>query len=81
MKTYRVIWEIDIEANCPEDAVSLAREMQLDSNSGATVFCVAERGSSTLDLSQWAVIDLEDLDGTARKADEAETALKAEGVL
>lgn len=38
--TYRVVWEIDIDAELPEEAVWIARRYQLDPESIATVFTV-----------------------------------------
>lgn len=42
MPSYRVIWEIDIDAEDPNAAAKMAREIQLDNESIATVFGVAE---------------------------------------
>lgn len=42
MTTYRVKWEIDIEADSPEAAAVEAREIQLDFESIATYFEVFE---------------------------------------
>jgi hypothetical protein len=38
--TYRVTWEIDIEADSARDAARKAQEIQLDPSSTATVFKV-----------------------------------------
>jgi len=38
--SWRVIWEIDLEADSPEEAAIAAREMQEDAESIATVFTV-----------------------------------------
>jgi hypothetical protein len=43
MSEYRVTWEIDIEADSPREAAWQAREYQLDPDTGACVFEVAER--------------------------------------
>jgi hypothetical protein len=40
MKTYRVLWEIDISAETPEEAANKARKIQLNPESWATVFNV-----------------------------------------
>lgn len=40
MKTYLVVWEIELEAETPEDAARKAREIQLDPDSAATFFSV-----------------------------------------
>ena len=41
MATYRVTWEIDLEANSPREAAEQAQEIQRDPNSIATVFAVS----------------------------------------
>lgn len=41
MATYRVIWEIDIEADSPQEAASEAAAIQTDPESIATVFTVS----------------------------------------
>jgi len=38
MANYKVTWEIDIDADSPEEAAQIAREIQLDDCSTATVF-------------------------------------------
>ena len=38
MATYKVTWEIEIDADTPEEAVMEAREIQLDDMSEATAF-------------------------------------------
>lgn len=44
--TYRVVWEIDIEAETPEEAARKALEIQRDHSSGATVFdCINMAGN------------------------------------
>lgn len=43
MSEYRVIWEIDIEAETAEDAARQALEIQRNPESIATVFGVAKR--------------------------------------
>ena len=42
MKTYRVFWEIDVDADSPREAAEKAREIQLDALSCATVFGVQQ---------------------------------------
>lgn len=42
MPSYLVIWAIDIDAEDPNTAAKMAREIQLDDESIATVFGVAE---------------------------------------
>lgn len=52
MKTYRVVWEIDIEAETPEEAAKAARSIQLNPNSIATCFTVEDgEWDSYVDLS------------------------------
>ena len=41
MASYRVTWEVDIDAESHEAAALAAREMQLDPYSAATIFNVA----------------------------------------
>jgi len=43
MNTYRVTWEIDIEADTPEEAALQAREYQIMPDSCATCFTVTDR--------------------------------------
>jgi hypothetical protein len=40
MTTYRVVWEIDIEADCPEEAADNALKIQRDPSAEATCFDV-----------------------------------------
>lgn len=42
-KSYRVTWEIDIDAASPRDAAEKALNIQRDPNSIATVFAVVEK--------------------------------------
>lgn len=53
MKSYRVIWEIDIEAESPEDAAREAMLIQHDPTSWASVFDVydADGNQTQVDLS------------------------------
>ena len=43
MPLYRIVWEIDLDALNPGQAARLAREVQLDPTSTATVFEVTNR--------------------------------------
>jgi hypothetical protein len=55
MRTYKVMWEIDISADSPEEAAKRAREIQLDPESWATVFdvgCWHPRKRVQVDLSK-----------------------------
>jgi hypothetical protein len=48
IRTYKLIWEIDIDAASPKAAAKKAREYQLDPDSTATVFDVFnEKGKKT----------------------------------
>lgn len=48
MKSYRVVWEIDIEANSPQEAARRAFEVQHDTGTLADHFTVYdEDGNST----------------------------------
>ena len=40
MSTYRVIWEIDIEADSPDEAARVAQAIQRDQDSTATCYTV-----------------------------------------
>lgn len=59
MKTYRIEWKIDIEADSPMEAAQIARGYQLDRESIATVFDVIEMDFKTVHycdvdtLEQW----------------------------
>jgi hypothetical protein len=45
---FRVIWEIEIEADCPKEAVQRAREVQLRPDMPATVFEVWDHARQKL---------------------------------
>ena len=49
MTTYRVVWEIDIEADTPADAARQAREIQLDPTNIASCFHVFKSRGGELD--------------------------------
>lgn len=55
MKTYHVLWEIDVEAESPREAAEKAQAIQQDTQSIATVFDVIE-----MDGEDIKRIDLED---------------------
>ncbi len=59
MKSYLVRWEIDMEADSPEEAATKALIVQRDQDpeNSATVFDVGEKGTSGLAKS-WKRIDL-----------------------
>lgn len=48
MPTYHVTWEIDIEADSPEEAATVARYIQLDPENIATVFAVDHGDTRTV---------------------------------
>jgi hypothetical protein len=54
MKTYRVVWEIDIDADTPREAAKKALAIQRDFGSDATYFDVKD-GDGTV-----TEVDLED---------------------
>jgi hypothetical protein len=56
MTTYRVTWEIDIEADNPTDAAREARKIQRDLESTATVFAVSETFSPG--MTKISIVDL-----------------------
>ena len=52
MAHYLVVWEIDIDADSPEEAAREARAIQLDKESKATVFVLhSDNGTDTIDTS------------------------------
>lgn len=50
MNKYRVIWEIDIEAETPQEAAEMARVIQLDDTSLATRFSVKDQQGNTTEV-------------------------------
>jgi hypothetical protein len=42
VQTYRVIWEIDVEADSPKDAAELARNFQAAPDTIATIYDVRD---------------------------------------
>jgi len=48
IKTYNVIWEIDIDARSPVEAAKKALKIQRDTGSTATIFEVSEHGGENL---------------------------------
>lgn len=57
MGTYRVKWEIDIDADSLQDAANEARDAQQDPDNEATVFNVADLSRPIL---KWKMIDVWD---------------------
>jgi len=59
MRTMRVTWEIDIEADTPEEAAERALEIQRNQYSTATVFTVIDKGKKhEIDLTPSNPIDV-----------------------
>ena len=54
-KTYTVIWTIDLEATSPEVAAELAKEIQQDPDSTATVFEVMDEAGGTVTVDTNAI--------------------------
>ncbi len=53
MNSYRVVWQIDVEADSYEDAAKQAKEIQLDPESAANVFHITESTPTvTVDLDE-----------------------------
>lgn len=67
MPLFRVMWEIDLDAEAPREAARLARQIQLDPESIATVFRIGISVPDQLLLPRehLVVIDLLDGDSTA----------------
>ena len=53
-QTYHVLWEIDLDADSPQEAAELALLIMLDSESTATTFDVTDEAGET------TRVDLED---------------------
>ena len=66
MTTYRVRWEIDVDAESPEDAAQQALEIQRDETSSATCFTIApwipwrHTALPPDEDSKWTEVDLEE---------------------
>ena len=57
MANYRVKWEIDIEADSPEEAAKEALKIQRDPDSVATIFDVIDDNGVTIQIDlnpEWA---------------------------
>lgn len=50
MQNYRVMWEIDIEADSPKDAAQHALLIQQDQDSAALVFSVTNEDGDTIEI-------------------------------
>lgn len=61
MREYRVVWEIDIYADSPENAARKARATMLDPESIADVFSVRD-GSGETDTVDLSTIDGREVD-------------------
>ena len=58
-QTYHVLWEIDLDADSPQEAAELALSIMLDSESTATTFDVTDEAGET------TRVDLEEDEATA----------------
>ena len=58
---YVVKWEIDLEADSPEEAARLALAIHRKPDSIATVFDVAQNRNG--DVDEWTRVDLSEIDG------------------
>lgn len=60
MTEYRVVWEIDLDAESPEEAVRKARAYQLFADTKANAFDVFKRNGKTksADMEHVSQIDL-----------------------
>ncbi len=52
MTFYKVVWEIELDADSPWEAAKLARDIQLDPESIATVFTISEQASWSVDTAK-----------------------------
>ncbi len=50
MPNYRVVWEIDVEADDPHDAAHQALQIMRDPDSTATVFAVTDDNGNCVDV-------------------------------
>ncbi len=62
-KSYLVSWDIDIDADSPEEAAQMAREIQLDPESFATIFMVKDKSTGK-------AITVDTLDRTCEPAED-----------
>jgi hypothetical protein len=51
MKTYRVVWEIDIDADTPREAAEKALAIQRDPGSDATYFDVKDADGNVTEVN------------------------------
>lgn len=76
MPSYRVTWEIDVEADSPSEAAEEARKHQVARNTTATVFNVIEHASDRIPLcpdgKDHGAFDV--IDGRGRPVDEIQSA-------
>lgn len=61
MPEYRVQWEMDVEADTPQDAARVARDYQLDADAIVGVFYVYQRMPNGVVLNAYARVDLDAL--------------------
>lgn len=50
MNEYRVIWEIDLEAESPVEAAKLAQAIHRDPNSTASIFSVVDQSGKRFEI-------------------------------
>lgn len=65
MPEYRVVWEIDLEADDPEDAARRAVKIQMNEESTANVFTVTRRTPGGALTGRTVKVDLDEIDGRA----------------
>ena len=58
-KTYRVVWDIELDASSPLEAAKFAKEIQLDPKSTANVFDVNEMDENDQDVDDSVMVDLD----------------------
>ena len=59
---YRVIWEIDLDADTPREAAELARDFQRNPDTMATVYTVESYKDSYWEREDTVTIDLSETD-------------------
>lgn len=62
MPAYRVIWEIDIDADSPLEAAKQARKYQLDPESTSTIFDITDRAGKQTQIDLMTAEDNKETD-------------------
>jgi len=62
MPSYRITWEIDVDADSPREAAHRAREIQLDPEAWVGCFEIREDGSDEVLRVDIDDVDLDELD-------------------